>query len=36
MRHRASLMNGELTIEAVPGGGTRVTCSVPAEGVDAD
>lgn len=36
MRHRASLMNGELTIESLPGGGTRVTCSVPAEGVDAD
>lgn len=35
MRHRASLMNGELVIETVPGGGTRVTCSVPAEGISA-
>ena len=36
MRHRASLMNGELTIETAPGGGTRVVCSVPAEGVDVE
>lgn len=35
MRHRASLMNGELTIEEAPGGGTRVVCAVPVEGLDA-
>lgn len=36
MRHRASLMNGELSIESLPEGGTRVVCTVPAEGIDAE
>lgn len=35
MHHRASLMNGELTVDAAPGGGTRVVCVVPIEGLDA-
>ncbi len=35
MRHRASLMNGDLSVDSVPGGGTRVVCAVPVEGLDA-
>lgn len=35
MAYRAQILDGELTIEPAPGGGTRVVCHVPQAGAQA-